>query len=1360
MSKGKLASVWDNSNIISKCFLTYIHPLMRYGFEGRLSLSNLARKAPAPKADRSKEIGGKLERVYYNASLNGKTRTNFLLALLKTFWPQFLLIITLDLIAKCIGAPIQTILLGYLVKDFSQYLSLKSDIKQETTNSTTTTATTTQQQQQQIDNIKSIEVGELNLIHSSLINNALALIACTWLLDLAGHLFFLLAYRLAMRCRIAACYLIYRKSLRLSMIALAEHTTTGQMINLLSNDVNRFEDAVQMVPSLIGAPVQVATLLALMCQLYHGTQATLASFSIIFGFLIIQISLGFGFFKFRRMTAKRTDERVRLINEILQSIRMIKIYAWEKPFESLVSRIRRKELNIIAITSLLKALNQTLFFMASKVIVFVSLITFVYAGRKLNPEVVAATIFQANLIRMSLTFFFPYAIASCAELCVSCSRINKFLELPEVKRSDNISRSSNRSRLDKLRISMENVYASRSKLLLSKERGQVDLSRFPVRELNMEVKRGDLIIIVGRLGSGKSSVLLSMLGETSNEFGKIKINGRISYAPQEPWIFAGTVRDNITLGQFKKLRSAWYKRVLDACLLDIDIYDLPKGDRTKLDGSSSQLSRDQATRIGLARALYQDTDIYLLDSPLSALEPSVAGCIFNEAILKLLKKKTVVMATNQLQFLKYATKILVLDTKLAPVFGTFEQIKYSKAFTQLLESAHLSEIPKMDIIKREEARDHWHGPWVEDRRQIDSIESDLDRDEPTNRSKFDGPCKFGGKLENLENLSLNWRSYEFYMSKSSNWLGFIWFIVTNIVAQVLFQYTDLFLSFWTDSVQRMDRAGDKFKPTTFVDSLTVAQTSAIYAGCVLICTISALLRALTFYGGSLLASIRLHRDLIRSIIRSLVCFFDFRSMGMLLNRVSRDIGYVDDTLPTIMLDLLSTSLSIVGVLVLANVIDRVNIIPSVVYLISIWLIRSLCASTIIRLKQIEGIVRSPIFSQLSSTLAGLTSIRVFRLSRMLSIQFDQYQDTHTGAWFAFICSGRFQAMLLDIITLLFVTLVVGLKVGPTINEGIPSMIGIFLTQVFFLPARVQWGSRQLMELESQMTSVQRIEQFTNLDRETDQVGGSIEALILFDDNQIKIEFEHVSLDYMKRGEPQELIDLSFTIEAGERVGIVGASEAGKSSLISVLVRLYAYEGKIKLNGVDTRYMELKHLRSLVGVVPQEPVLFARSLRKNLDPFDEHSDFDIWSALDAVELIQQVESWPELLQYEIQESGSNLSVGQRQLICLARAILRRNKILILDEATANVDPGTDASIQKTIREQFSNSTVIIIAHRLSTIAVADRVLVLKRGRLCEFDKPTRLMRNKDSEFSRMLGCLEDQQADPLRRLIEEADKGTD
>lgn len=1258
--------------------------------------------------------------------------------------------------------PLQIVSMGWIIKDSSLYL-VSLNAAQVAGNSTQLVGTEPDPETETLPETT-------DQIYRRLMYDGLALIVTTWLVNLLSHPHFLQTYHIGMKCRVASCGLIYRKALKLSQLATVE-ATTGRLINMLSNDVNRFDQASQMTINLVTAPLQAAVVLLLLAHVYIGLYPTLTCLATIFVYVLIQSSLGRGFSKFRLLTARRSDERIRLVNELIMAIRIIKMYAWEEPFKRLVQAARRREMNMIAVSSVFKAINQTLFFISSKVIVFSSLITYILLGETLTPEVVFVSIGLSNVVRISLTLFFPNAIAYCAETMVSCRRINQFLTLPEqVNHSVNYKASSD-SLGCRYALTFNKVNASWA----ATGEGREDLI---LRQLTISVKPKDLVLVVGRVGAGKSSFLMATLGELPILSGCLQVNGRLSYASQDAWIFPGSVRDNILFG--RPYDSARYSQVLRVCSLLRDLEILVDGDLTLVGERGVSLSGGQKARVNLARALYHDADIYILDDPLSAVDAPVARDIFREAIQTFLKGKTVILATHQLQFLKQADKVLVLSRDSDNVYGTLDQVCESELFTTLnfaleafsdAQSARENDQPG----KRSESLDRMESPFSS---QLDAstISSSKGSFSGIRGAKFDSSSQMSlaqqltqsvgdneksrkSRVEQVTQISANFPSYVYYIGSASNALGLIWFATVNLVAQALYQYNDIFLSLWTDSVQRQELEGESFEAKTYVDSLGVKELVTVYSVLVVGCLLSAFLRSVSLFAGTLMASIRIHRKFFKSIINAPVKFFDFNPIGILLNRLSRDIGYVDETLPVTYADVIIIAVNVTGSIVVTIGVEPMNSIASIVLIILALLVRSYCSKMIIRLKQMEGVTGSPVFSHLSVSLGGLTTIRAFKSQDQFLRQFERYQNSNSAASFLYLCSARFLSFAIDVLSLAFVTVVVCTTLAVSLSSSSASAIGLVISQVIMLPGPIQWGLRQLVELESQMTSVQRIREYSDLEpEETDEqrTDSLLTSSQLFvpRERRGEIRLLELTLRYFP-DEPPVLHKLSLTIRPGERVGIVGRTGAGKSSLISTLFRLYPFEGTVELDGRDTRQMSLRQLRSSISIIPQDPVLFGGSLRKNLDPFEEHPDEALWAALEAVQLRRLFDATPAGLSHLIQEAGSNLSVGQRQLICLSRAILRRNKVLILDEATANVDPETDAFIQQTIGGQFAGCTIITIAHRLITIADSDRVLVLEGGELAEFDSPARLAGQESSRFSRMIASLQPQQAGRVRAAISEA-----
>lgn len=1405
-------SPYDRAGLLSRYSLYFMLPLLKRGYNNNITIDDIGNP---PTIDLSRTLGLRLQQNYNQEILN-KKEPSLLRALFKTFGFQLLLFCFLDFASKCIAFPMQTVALGWLIRDTGLYLNTPLLV---VTNATNTAANTTSDtDNNQVPTLIPLTSDE---IYWKVIYDAILILLFTLLAVVLSHPYFFETYHIGMKCRIAACYMIYKKSLRLSQSAMSE-TTVGQMVNLLSNDVNRFDQVVQMMPYIIIAPLQAIIVLTILFVFYLGLWPTLASLASILLYIAVQTSMGRGFSKFRARTAKRTDERVRLMNEIILAMRVIKMYAWEKPFKRLVYAARKREITTIGISSILKTINLTLFFVSSKIIVFVALITYVLLGNSFKPEIVFVSIGLANLVRVSLTLFFPNAIAYCAETVISCRRINKFLMLPELDNSPASYKLSSDGYGCKYVVKMNKVYASWASN--NELTSNSDARWAIIRNLTLAIKPRDLVLVVGRVGSGKSSVLMSILGELPVASGRLEVNGRISYACQEAWIFSGTVKENILFG--KNYEPDRYNEVIRVCSLERDIEILVDGDATIVGERGVSLSGGQKARVNLARALYNDADIYLLDDPLSAVDAPVAKHIFNESLRTFLRKKTVILATHQLQFLRHATKVLVVDRNSPSAFGTLQEVMASEAFSvvdyskEAFEDATTTETgTDADVTKRskEEKRRQSRKfdrqakgegtssggsksssrsppkiPEEEDERLIradSQASSNLNEsvkvidplsidykvgsrvqidDAPAQQKalrKLTGSERRQG-TEVLSVVSANASTYFYYASNAAGVLYFIWFIFTNIFAQGLYIYIDFFLSFWTDSVQRKEMQGATFVPQTYVDYLTNNEISAAYSVLIGLCVFASFCRAATFFIGTLKASINIHDKLFNSVVHAPMTFFDFSPIGILLNRLSRDIGFVDETLPATMIEIVMIFVNIIGIIVLAIIIDYKNLGPSILLLIVAFILRNYCSRTVTKLKQIEGVTRSPIYSHISTTLSGLSTIRAFKVQDEFVRLFDKQQDTHTSAWFNYICSGRWLTVSMDWLCLAFITLLISLLLAFSLDASSASLVGLLISQVIVIPGPFQWGMRQMIEVESQMTSVQRIREFSMLESEEkvmkSRVERSDEYLNRYQDNENsaqpfkpeegEVKFVNLSLSYFT-DEPPVLKNLNFTIKPREKIGVVGRTGAGKSSIVSVLFRLYNFDGSIEIDGCDTKTMSLNELRRSMSIIPQDPILFGGTIRKNLDPFSEYSDTQLWDALEAVQLKPLFARYTQGLEFVINEGGSNFSVGQRQLICLARAIVRRNKILVLDEATANVDPETDVFIQRTIANQFDHCTVITIAHRLVTIVDSDRVLVLDRGEVREFAEPYELIKDESSLFCQMVSSSA-QQAPRLRKLIED------
>ncbi|KAI5642313.1 ABC transporter transmembrane region domain-containing protein [Phthorimaea operculella] len=575
-------------------------------------------------------------------------------------------------------------------------------------------------------------------------------------------------------------------------------------------------------------------------------------------------------------------------------------------------------------------------------------------------------------------------------------------------------------------------------------------------------------------------------------------------------------------------------------------------------------------------------------------------------------------------------------------------------------------------------------------------------------------------------------------------------------------------------ISRWSKAEDQLTGDPTIDTVVWSEQGltrndfVLIFGVITIATICvALLRAFMFFSLCMRSSIRLHDQMFESIAHSPMSFFHSNPSGRILNRFSKDMGAVDELLPQAMIDCFQIILNLVGVLVVILLTDVTLLIPIAASLIIFYILRVIYIRTAGAVKRLEGITRSPVFSHLNATVLGMATIRSFGAENLLVAEFDRHQDLHSAAWYLFITCSRAFGYFLDVICLFFIICVTFSCLMKTDMEG--CYVGLAITQSISLTGVFQWGMRQSAEMENQMTSVERVMEYTALPQE--------DVLRVEEEDKKPpkdwpqegaIHFDNLSLKYVPQGN-YVLHNLQVKIEPKEKIGIVGRTGAGKSSIIQALFRLAYLEGTIWIDGVDTSTIGLHDLREKLSIIPQEPVLFSGTMRKNLDPFDNYPDAQLMSALSAVELIKEGEGY-EALDREVLEGGSNFSVGERQLVCLARAIVHNDKILVLDEATANVDAQTDSLIQNTIREHFKDCTVLTIAHRLNTVIDSDKtdsliqntirehfkdctvltiahrlntvidsdkILVLDAGRLMEFKHPHLLLQNKKSYFSKMV-----------------------
>ncbi|XP_047107183.1 ATP-binding cassette sub-family C member 4-like [Schistocerca piceifrons] len=1268
-------------------------------------------------SDATEELADRLQKSWDEELTRAKqkhSKPSFAMAIFRTFWLRYFIYGVFELFDQLILRVAQPLLLGFTI----QYFNPGSTITEEQA-----------------------------YIYASL------MVLINFLKLFCHHHYTMLTTYVGMRVRVACCALLYRKVLRINKQSM-DVTATGQVINLMSNDVARFD-----VASLYANWLWMAFLqLALITYFLYRSVSWAAFAGVVYVIIMTvppQTYMGKLSARFRKRVAVRTDERMRMMNELVQGIQVVKMYAWERPFDKLVALARKSEIHKLLHAAYLKS-----FLLASAVFIersslLVTLVAYFLMGYTAGPDQIFSMSQYYNVLNVALAIMFPMGIAAIQEARVSVRRIQEFLLKPEATVEDrNLGATTGE-------VSLEHISATWDGLNPS------------LSSINLHVSPGKLCAIVGPVGCGKSSLLYLLINELTPTCGKLKIGGKVSYASQEPWIFVGTVRQNILFGQPYDRKK--YKRVVEVCALSKDFELLPFGDQTLVGEKGITLSGGQRARVNLARAVYREADVYLLDDPLSAVDTHVGKHLFDECINSYLSGKTRILVTHQLQYLQGADSIMILNKGNVECQGTFEDILRSGvSFSKLVSSAEEETETedfgiKRSISRRKSMQDEQSKLRRSIRigsqranvnvlqRQISTLsEVSLIMDETGKIHK--DPAEQDNS-EKMMGEKFQWQTVSQYF-RSAGGLCLLFSVASMIViAQIITSGSDYVVTYWSNtevlrtSLQmHLEAAGGSNQ--TLSEELASLPPSEffleLYGGLVVGCILLTQIRSVAFFNMCMRASRNLHNKMFSCILRAPMRFFDTNPSGRILNRFSKDMGSTDELLPQFTIMMIQIYLVLCGILAMVLVVNYILIVPMVIVGALFVYVARLFMTTGRNVKRLEGIRRSPVFSHLSDTLNGLSTIRASGIQDIVMKEFDSYQDRHTSAWFLYVTNGSALGIWLDFLSSIFVAIVTYSFLVLSGGSFGGSGVGLAISQSLILTGMLQYGIMQMTEVVSQMTSVERVLDYTKIPSEAALDSAPDKKPPASWPQRGQVTFQKMYLKYSPE-DPPVLKNLNFTVQATHKVGIVGRTGAGKSSLISALFRLAPIEGAILIDDVDTSTLGLHDLRKHISIIPQEPVLFSETLRFNLDPFSEFDDAKLWDVLEEVKLKSSIQT----LDFQVTEGGSNFSVGQRQLVCLARAILRNNRILVLDEATANVDPETDALIQATIRRKFKHCTVLTIAHRLNTIMDSDKVLVMDAGTMVEYDHPHILLRNPTGFLSKLVQETGYAMAEQLRNVAKQS-----
>ncbi|KAF7055004.1 hypothetical protein CFC21_062584, partial [Triticum aestivum] len=1114
------------------------------------------------------------------------------------------------------------------------------------------------------------------------------------------HWFFRLQ-QAGIRARSALVSVVYQKGLSLSSSS-RQSCTSGEMINIISVDADRVGIFSWYMHDPWLVPLQVG--LALFILYSTLGVASLAALGATIAVMLANVPPMKMQEKFQQKLMDCKDVRMKATSEILRNMRILKLQGWEMKFLSKINDLRTTE------TSWLKKYLYTwtaATFVFWGAPTFVAVATFgacMLLGIPLDSGKVLSALATFRVLQEPI-YNLPDTISMMIQTKVSLDRIASFLCLEE----------SPMDAVERLPSGSSNVAIEVSNGCFSWD-GSPELPT--LKDLNFQARQGMHVAVCGTVGSGKSSLLSCILGEVPKLSGEVKTCGTMAYVSQTAWIQSGKIQDNILFG--KEMDSEKYDRVLEWCSLKKDLEILPFGDKTVIGERGINLSGGQKQRIQIARALYQDSDIYLFDDPFSAVDAHTGSHLFKECLLGALASKTVVYVTHQIEFLPAADLILVMKGGRIAQAGKYNNILGSGEELMELVGAHQDALTALDVIEVANGGSEKLSSSLS--RSLSSAE-----EKDKQNGKEEGDKVQSGQLvqeEEREKGRVGFWVYWKYLTLAYGG-ALVPFV---LIAQLLFQVLQIASNYWMAWASPVSE--DAEPPVSMSTLIYVFVALAVASSlCILV-------RALFVVTAAYKTATLLFNKMHMAIFRAPMSFFDSTPSGRILNRASTDQSEVDTYIANQMGYVAFSIIQLVGIIVVMSQVAWQVFVVFIPVIIIFLCYQRYYIETARELQRLVGVCKAPIIQHFAESISGSTTIRSFGKEDQFVLTNSHLIDADSRPKFYNAAAMEWLCFRLD--TLSSFTFAFALIFLISLPTGIidPGIAGLAVTYGLNLNMLQAWVVRSMCNLENKIVSVERILQYISIPEEP-PLSTSGDKLPHNWPSEGEIQLRNLHVRYAPQL-PFVLKGLSVTFPGGMKTGIVGRTGSGKSTLIQALFRIVEPTvGQILVDGVDICTIGLHDLRSRLSIIPQDPTMFEGTVRSNLDPLNEYNDDQIWESLDNCQLGDEVRKKELKLDSPVIENGENWSVGQRQLVCLGRVILKQTKILVLDEATASVDTATDNMIQRTLRENFSEATVITIAHRITSVLDSDMVLLLDDGVAVERDSPAKLLEHKSSLFSKLV-----------------------
>nr|XP_002731747.1 PREDICTED: ATP-binding cassette sub-family C member 9-like [Saccoglossus kowalevskii] len=1159
---------------------------------------------------------------------------------------------------------------------------------------------------------------------------------------------FRVAFEVGIHLKTAIQNFVYEKALRLSSLT---NSTAGKTINYISADSDSTHQFCLTFGNLISNPLQILV----GCSWLFYSMGLAGVVGVGCGLLAVPLILKLGRMqnKIQRISMHYSDIRGTKTNELLQGIKLLKLCGWEELFASGIKSTRSEEMKqkskLAKYFILLGATSKSLpyivtfamFAVYSKVtttpltpeIVFttIALTSLLIQPLSTMPSLIKATVGMITSTKRLEEFMRMEEMGSCADHrdpvddYVDCSDINEITEEYEMNEIEMklttplVQRAPQQNYKTTRKISpmpmtgtAENV--ERNNVAIEIINGYfswgTDIHEVVLNNINVKFETGTLTVIVGKIGAGKSSLLSAILGEMNTVSGRIQFKGKdkqIAYVAQKAWLQNATLRDNILFGE--KFDQQKYNTVVEVCALTPDLHSLPGGDLAEIGERGINISGGQKHRICLARALYSNTDVVILDDPLSALDVHVSGHVMEKAILGFLceQQRTVILVTHQIQHLEHANQVLVMDNGQIIQKGTLREIRVHnrELYRQIISTISDSENETKDelVIKRK-------------RKQV--------------RSRKSKTSKKGSPLVEEERppLTDGWTMlYLYCQAFKFTHIGVLMFVLLLQVAA--FVCLKMWIADWSQAGQ------DSLNKTRVEQEMVVSYYLPPYGLIICFFIITVTLTKACVILFCISAAKRIFSKLLYNVMYSPMRFFETTPVGRLMNRFSSDMRSVDLALCISLSSIFGAFTTLIGTYIVNAIISPYFIL----LVVPIGVIGVLCIIAGVKLprdiKRLDTVSLSPILSHFSETCGGLSTIRAFRADKRFTKQMRNTVNANSLCKLYYCASLNWNTLRINTIgSLLFFVFGIGALLAFITGNINPSSVGLAITTGLMGSNMINLLMTFMVRLLSCFNGVERVLEYANVTPE------EIEGTVYPPDNwpnRGSITIQNMSARYANTLDPV-LTNVNVKFRSGKKIGICGRTGSGKSSLTLTLLRMIdIIEGRIIIDGIDISDISVLTLRRRISIIPQDPVLFCGTVRFNLDPERKYGDAELWYALEIAQMKGYVIEMDNQLDTIVTEGGDNISTGQRQLICLARAFLRKSRILIMDEATASVDLQTDSTLQSVIATAFSDKTVLTIAHRISTILDSDTVLVLSEGRVVEYGTPQNLLRKDGGMFASLV-----------------------